>query len=346
MRAAVFRQARAPLSLETVADPDCPSDGVVVRVLAAGVCRSDWHVWSGGDTVQTPHIPGHEYCGEVVAVGPDVRRWSLGDKVVAPFILACGQCPACASGKQTTCADQVLPGFNCNGAFAEFLAVPHADTNLTKLPNGMKPAVAAALGCRVTTAWHALTDRANLRAGEWVAIFGGGGIGLSVLLLAKGLGAKVAVVDIDREKLNYAKGLGADLTVNPTDQDAVEVVRAATDGGADLAIEALGISQTTVPALRSLAKLGRMVQIGMPVGDHATMPIPMDVLYAGQLAVYGTRGMPAHRYPSLLRFIEAQTLDLSPLIAREVALGDISDELAAFDGPMPPGIAVITDFSG
>ncbi|MCF6443177.1 alcohol dehydrogenase catalytic domain-containing protein [Nereida sp. MMG025] len=346
MRAAVLHGVRQPLSIETVADPDCPPNGVVVRVLSSGVCRSDWHVWSGGDAIALPLIPGHEYCGEVVAAGANVQRWRVGDRVIAPFILACGQCPSCASGHQTTCATQVLPGFNCNGSFAEFLAVPHADANLTALPDELAPPLAAALGCRVTTAWHALTDRAALRAGETVAIFGGGGIGLSVLLLAKGLGARVIVVDIDADKLLYAKGLGADLTVDASKTDAVSVIHAWTNGGADLSIEALGMPQTTIPALKALGKLGRMVQVGMPAGDHTVMPIPMDVVYGQQLSVFGTRGMPAWKYPSLLSFIQTAKIDLTPLVTRTIALSQASEAVAAFDAPAPPGIAVITDFAG
>ncbi len=344
MRAAVLREIRQPLSLEEWPDPDCPTDGVVCRVLASGICRSDWHAWEGGDPVPMPHIPGHEYCGEVVAVGRDVTRWAVGDRVIAPFILACGACPDCAAGNQTICAGQVVPGFTCAGSFADFIAVPHADHNLTALPEGLDPALAAALGCRVTTAWHALTGRAALRPGEWLVIYGGGGIGMSALLLAKGLGAKVVVVDVVPEKLAEAARLGADVTINAREGDPAAAVRAATQGGADVAVEALGHPETTANALKSLRKLGRMVQVGMPAGAHLTMPIPMDAVYSGQLALFGTRGMPAWRYPSLLQFIEGAGLDLSPLVTRRVALSRASAELAAFDGPTPPGIAVITEF--
>lgn len=346
MRAALLTQWRKPLELAQVDDPTCPEQGVVLRVLASGICRSDWHSWTGADPdVVLPAIPGHEYCGEVAAVGQGVTRWAVGDRVIAPFILACGQCPDCASGHQTICADQVLPGFTCAGSFAEYIAVPFADTNLTRLPDAMDPALAAALGCRVTTAWHALTGRAALRPGEWLAVFGGGGIGTSALLLGRALGARVVVVDVVEEKLTYAKGLGADAVVNAAECDAALAVREITGGGADVAIEALGIPVTTVGALKSLRKLGRMVQVGMPAGDHASMVIPMDVVYSGQLAIYGTRGMPAWRYPSLLSMIEGGHVDLNPLIARRVKLSDASAELALFDQPAPPGVAVITDFA-
>lgn len=345
MRAAVMHGFRQELSVESVPDPVCPPDGVVLRLLACGICRSDWHAWTGADPVALPHILGHEYCGVVEAVGPLVSGWRLGDRVIAPFILACGTCPDCRAGHQTICADQALPGFTLAGAYAELVAVPHADANLARLPAAMDPALAASLGCRVTTAWQALTGRAALAPGEWLTVQGAGGVGLAALLLGRALGARVVMVDVVAQKLAYAKALGADAVVNAAEVDAVAAIRDITGGGADVAIEALGIETTTVAALRSLRKLGRMVQIGMPAGPHVTMRLPMDAVYSGQLAIYGTRGMPGWRYPSLFRLIDGGHVDLAPLIARRVALSQATVELGAFDGPAAPGVAVITDFS-
>ncbi len=345
MRAAVLTGFRQELTVGTTADPACPSDGVVIRVLASGICRSDWHCWTGADPdVSLPHIPGHEYCGEIVEIGPEVRSWSVGDRVIAPFILACGRCADCSAGHQTICSTQVLPGFTVNGSFAEYVAAPHADANLSRLPDDLDPAVAAALGCRVTTAWHALTGRAALKAGEWLAVFGGGGIGISALLLGRAIGARVAVVDVVPAKLDYAKSLGADAVFDARSGNAPEAIRTLTGGGADVAVEALGIAETTRATLGSLRKLGRMVQVGMPTGPHATMEIPMDQLYADQLAIYGTRGMPSWRYPSLLSLVSAGHVDFAPLVTRRVKLSDVTTELAAFDGPAAPGVAVITEF--
>ncbi|WP_300520430.1 zinc-dependent alcohol dehydrogenase family protein [Aliiroseovarius sp.] len=346
MRAALLTTYRQPLEITTIPDPDCPADGVVLRLLACGVCRSDWHSWRGSDPdVELPLVPGHEYCGVVESIGPDCRHWRVGDRVIAPFILACGTCSDCAGGHQTICATQAVPGFTQHGAFAELIAVPHADANLTRLPEGMDPALAASLGCRVTTAWQALTDRAALAPGEWLAVWGGGGVGLSALLLGRALGARVAVMDVVPEKLNFARSLGADLALDASGPDVLEQLKSATGGGAHVAVEALGIEATTVSAMRSLRKLGRMVQIGMPAGDNATMSLPWDVVYSGQLAIFGTRGMPGHRYPGLLSLIDGGHVDLTPLIARRIPLSQATKELAAFDGPTPPGVAVITDFT-
>ena len=346
MRAALHTGPREPLRLADVPEPACPDDGVVLRVLACGVCRSDWHAWTGSDPVPSlPHVLGHEYAGEVVATGGRCSTWRVGDRVIAPFILACGRCADCAAGNQTVCPNQVLPGFTAPGAYAEYVAVRYADHNLVALPETMDVALAAALGCRVTTAWHALTGRASLAAGEWLVVFGLGGVGLATLLLGRALGARVVVVDVVTEKLAYATAHGAAATVDARLGDPAAAVREITGGGAHLAVEALGVTETTVASIRSLRPLGRHVQIGMPAGEHVRMALPMDRVYSGQLALFGTRGMPAWRYPSLLAVVESGQVDLSGMVARRVSLDDATQELAHFDAPAPPGVAVITEFT-
>ncbi len=344
MRAAVIRAYNEDLAIEDVPDPDCPVDGVVLEVAACGVCRSDWHGWTGDHPrVKPGQIPGHEYCGTVVEAGRDAR-YAVGDKLIAPFILACGTCPSCQSGHQNTCPNQRLPGFVEPGAFAEYVAVPF-DHNLARLPDSLAPDLAAGLGCRVTTAWHALTGRAGLKAGEWLAVHGTGGIGLSTLLLGKALGAKVVVVDIVPEKLDHALSLGADAAVNAAETPAAGAIVEITKGGADISVEALGIDATTNASIECLRPLGRHVQVGLPAGDSARMDINMNAIYMKQLSLYGTRGMPSWRYPSLLDLIEDGKVDVAPMVARKIGLSDASGELRAMNGPTPPGVAVITDFS-
>ena len=323
MRAAFVEGFADPLGIGEAPDPVCPEDGVVLRVLACGVCRSDWHGWVGEHPrVTRGSILGHEYCGEVVAAGPRAR-YAVGDRLIAPFILACGECPNCRQGVSNTCLDQVIPGFTHPGAYAEYVAVPR-DHNLVRLPDGMAPRLAAGLGCRVTTAWHALTDRANVRAAEWVAIHGTGGIGQAAALLAKALGAQVVVVDIVQDKLDNALALGADAAVNAADGDVPQAIRQITGGGGHVSVEALGIEATTNASIECLRPLGRHVQIGMPVGHTAHMRINMNAVYLGNLALYGTRGMPAWKYPSLLTLVDRGLVDLSPLVAREVPLSGAS----------------------
>jgi alcohol dehydrogenase len=319
MRAAVLRAYREPLSLETVPDPACEADGVVLKTLACGICRSDWHGWVGEHPKVKPgDIPGHEYCGEVVEAGP-LAKWRKGDRVIAPFILACGDCPECRSGQTTTCRSQRVPGFGDRGAYAEFVSVPHAH-NLTRLPESLSPALAAGLGCRVTTAFHALTGRAALQAGEWLAVHGTGGIGLS--------------------------SLGAEAALDAREGDVAARIVDLTNGGAHVSVEALGIEATANNSLKCLRPLGRHVQVGLPTGHTAQMQIDMNTLYMRQLSVFGTRGMPAWRYPTLLSLIETGRIDVSPIVARTVPLSQATEELRAFDGPTAPGVAVITDFAG
>ena len=344
MRAAVVRSFHEDLSLENVADPECPDDGVVLEVAACGVCRSDYHGWVGAHPkVTNGSILGHEYCGTVVEAGSRAK-YKAGDRLIAPFILACGACQACHTGVSNTCENQIVPGFGTPGAYAEFVAVPF-DHNLVHLPETMPPALAAGLGCRVTTAWHALTDRANLRAGEWVAVHGTGGIGLATLLLAKMLGAQVVVVDVVEEKLVHAMQYGADAAVNAATTDAAEAIREITGGGAQVSVEALGIEATTNASVACLATLGRHVHVGMPAGD-GFMQVNIRAIYTKQLSFFGTRGMPAWKYPSLLGMIERGNVDLNPMVAREIPLSQASAELRAMDGPTPPGTAVITDLAG
>ena len=344
MRAAVLRAYRADLAIEQVAEPECPVDGVVLQVLACGVCRSDYHGWAGDHARVTPgQVLGHEYCGEVLEAGAR-SGWKPGDRVLAPFILACGSCPSCRSGQSNTCPDQRLPGFTQSGAFAERIAVPF-DHNLVRLPDSLTPALAAGLGCRVTTAWHALTGRAALQAGEWLAVHGTGGVGLATLLLGRAIGARVVVVDVVAEKLSHAIGLGAEAAVDARDGEVAARIIEITGGGAHVSVEALGTQATTNASLECLRPLGRHVQVGMPTGPSARMEINMNRVYMHNLALYGTRGMPAWRYPSLLGLIGAGRVDIRPMVAEEIALSGASAALRAFAGPTRPGVSVITDFS-
>jgi alcohol dehydrogenase len=221
--------------------------------------------------------------------------------------------------------------------------VPHAH-NLARLPEYLTPALAAGLCCRVTTAYQALTGRAALQAGEWLAIHGTGGIGLFALLIGRALGARIVAVDVVPERLAHAKSLGAEVVINASEgQTAARIVKA-TGGGAHVSIEALGIEATANASIECLRPLGRHVQVGLPTGHTAHMQINMNAVYMKQLALFGTRGMPAWRYPSLLTLIETGRVDVRPIVARQVRLSDASAELRAFNGPMPPGVAVITDF--
>ncbi|MEL6913860.1 MAG: alcohol dehydrogenase catalytic domain-containing protein [Pseudomonadota bacterium] len=341
MKALVMHEVGGPLALEEVADPACPEDGVVIAVEACGVCRSDHHSWTGGDPVTLPHIMGHEFAGIVAEVGPSCAL-RTGQRITAPFILSCGDCPDCRAGRPTICATQYCPGFHGPGAFAERLAIRAADFNAVPLPDAIPFEVAAAMGCRVTTAWRALVDRAALRPGEWVAVHGCGGVGLSALLIARALGARTIGIDPSPGARAHAKSLGVDVVLDAGQTDALLEI---TGGGAHVALDALGIADTFDASLRSLRKLGRQVQVGMPTGAHETVRLPLlELVYARQLSIHGMRGLGAASFPALLALVEDGRLDLAPLIVDHIALTDVEGIFRAMTAHATSGIHVVTRF--
>ncbi len=349
MKAAIFDAYQAPLAIRDVPDPACPADGVVLKVEACGVCRSDHHGWSGADPdVHLPHVPGHEFAGTVIAVGSDCRSFTLGDRVTAPFILACGTCADCRGAEPTVCNHQHVVGFSGWGAFAEMLTVPRADFNLVRLPDSLGFAEAAAMGCRLTTAFRGLVDRAGLKPGEWLAVHGCGGVGLSAVMIGAAIGAQIVAIDVNDSALAKARELGATVTLNANSvQETGDAVREITGGGAHVSIDGLGITTTFHNSLRSLRKLGRHVQIGQPLEKHATPPIPLlETVYARQISILGTRGIAASRFSSLLGMIAGGRLDPARMITRRIALPEAGAALAEMNGYTAVGVTVIDRIPG
>src|SRR3954447_1432575 len=298
LRAVTYSAYGQPPSVAEVPKPACPEDGVVVQVAATGVCRSDWHAWKGHDPVALPHIPGHELAGTVVEVGPDVRRCRLGQRVTVPFVCGCGRCEYCAAGEQQVCPQQTQPGFTGPGSFAERVALQVADTNVVELPDAGGLVAAPSLGCRFATAYRALTAHGRLAEGRWLAVHGCGGVGMSAVMIGVALGARVVAVDVSAVALRRARELGAHQTVDATSTgDVAAAVREVSGGGAHVSIDALGSPGTAIASVRSLRRRGRHVQVGLLLGESATPPLPMDLVVAQELEVYGSHGMAAHRRP-------------------------------------------------
>jgi alcohol dehydrogenase len=317
--------------LGSLPDPACPEDGLVVRVGATGVCRSDWHAWMGHDPVPLPHVPGHELAGTVSAVGPQVTRWAAGDRVTVPFVCGCGRCPSCRAGDTHVCPQQTQPGFTIPGSFAELVAVHAADTNVVRLPDELDMVTAASLGCRLATAYRAVVTHGRLQPGQWLAVHGCGGVGLSAVLVGVALGARVVAVDVSPGAVARAAELGATATVLAP--DAAEAVRELTDGGAHVSLDAVGSPDTAVASVRSLRRRGRHVQVGLLLGEQATPPLPMDLVVAQELSVHGSHGMPAHQYAELLDLVADGRIDPSLLVGRVIGLAEAPAALIAMSEP-------------
>lgn len=346
MKAVVFEQFAQPPKLQTVPDPAPAPEGVVVKVEATGLCRSDWHGWMGHDPdIVLPHVPGHELAGTIVAVGSQVRRWRAGQRVTVPFVAGCGRCRECASGNQQVCEGQFQPGFTAWGSFAEFVALDFADANLVELPETLDSATAASLGCRFATSFRAVIDQGRVRAGDWVAVHGCGGVGLSAVMIASAVGANVVAVDLTEEKLDFARQLGAVATINAAQtQDVVGAVRELTGGGAQVSLDALGHPVTSVNSIGNLRRRGRHIQVGLMLGDHARPPIPMDRVIAYELEILGSHGMQAFRYQAMFEMIAAGKLAPQKLIGNRIGLDEAPEALMRMDRFDGIGISVVTRF--
>ena len=339
MRAVLIEEFGGTPRLTDVDDPTPAPHGVVVAVEATGVCRSDWHAWQGhDDDVTLPHVPGHELAGRIVAVGADVRNWRVEDRVTTPFVTACGRCPECAAGQQQVCREQTQPGFTGWGSFAELVALDHADVNLVALPEGFSASTAAALGCRVATAFRAVSDVARVRPGEFVAVHGAGGVGLSAIAIAAAAGARVLAVDPSPAARELALAFGAEHAVA---DDVVPTVRDLTDGGAHVSIDAVGLPVTCENSVRSLRRRGRHVQVGLLPAAAGKPSVPMDLVIAGELQVLGSHGMAAHDYPRLLALVGSGRFPLTDLVTRDLPLEAGPRALAEVGAATTAGITVL-----
>lgn len=342
MRAAVYDEFGGPLEVRDVAEPVPAPDGAIVRVEATGLCRSDWHGWRGHDAdVRVPHVPGHEFAGVVESVGERVRGWAAGARVTAPFVCACGRCPECLRGDQQVCAAQTQPGFTHWGSFAELVRVEHADVNLVALPDDLPAVTAASLGCRFATAWRAVTSQGRVAPGEWVAVHGCGGVGLSAVLVAVAAGARVVAVDVSEAALTLAAELGAEAVVDATSTDPVAAIREITGGGAQLSLDALGSAPTLAASVGCLATRGRHVQVGLLPRGTVRAEVPMDLVIARELELRGSHGMPAHAYPEMLALVTAGRLRPDTLVRRRISLADACAALPAMDTAPSHGITVV-----
>ena len=350
MKAAVYEAFGEPLSIQTVPDPTPADDGVVVRVQASGLCRSDWHGWQGHDAdIALPHVPGHELAGVVEAIGEGVKNWRPGDRVTVPFACGCGDCPQCADGFHNVCDNYFQPGFTHWGSFAEYVAIRYADVNLVRLPDDMDFVTAASLGCRFASSFRAVVDQGRVTAGQWVAVFGCGGVGLAAIMIARALGARVIGIDINARALQFARELGASQVLDAGAQgqgsdNIIAAIKELTEGGAHVALDALGNTATCRNSILSLRNRGRQVQIGVMAGADAEPPLPMGPVMFNELEIVGSHGMQAHCYDGMLRMIAAGSLAPQKLIEKTVTLEQSLAELEGMGEYRNAGVTIIDRF--
>ncbi|MFG3017293.1 zinc-binding dehydrogenase [Streptomyces sp. NPDC048254] len=343
MRAVVYDHYGSPAEVRDVPDPRPAPHGVVVRVEATGLCRSDWHGWAGHDPdITLPHVPGHELAGVVEEIGAAVTGHRPGDRVTVPFVCACGGCPSCAAGDQQVCERQTQPGFTHWGSFAQYVALDHADVNLVAIPEDMAYTTAASLGCRFATAFRAVVQRGRVAAGEWVSVYGCGGVGLSAVMIAAAAGARVVAVDVSPQALDLARKFGAAHRVDAAaGDDPAATVRELTAGGSHLSLDALGSPPTAAASVNSLRRRGRHVQVGLLPSPDGTTPVPLARALALELELLGSHGMAAHAYPAMLELVRAGTLRPDLLVTSTITLDAAPQALAAMGGAPGAGVTVI-----
>ncbi|HCM77778.1 MAG TPA: alcohol dehydrogenase [Cytophagales bacterium] len=346
MRAAVYDTFQGPVTIQNVSDPTPKPNGVVVKVTATGLCRSDWHGWMGHDSdIRLPHVPGHELAGTIEAIGKEVLNFKVGDRVTVPFVCGCGSCGQCISGNHQVCDHQSQPGFTHWGSFAEYVALDYADTNLVKIPDEISDITAATLGCRFITSFRAIVAQGKVTGGQYVAVHGCGGVGLSAIMIAHALGAQVIAVDIRDDTLALAKKLGAMATVNASNnKDVVAQIKSISHGGVHVSVDALGSAVTCFNSISNLRKRGKHIQVGLMTGDHQHPKVPMDQVLANELEIIGSHGMQAFQYPPMLEMIKAGKLQPEKLIERTITLQEATVALPNMNNFENKGVVVINAF--
>jgi len=346
MKAAVFEKFQGKISIQQLKDPIPKRDGVVVMVKATGLCRSDWHGWMGHDPdIKLPHVPGHELAGVIEAVGTDVKKFKIGDRITVPFVCGCGLCGECNSGNHQVCDYQSQPGFTHHGSFAEYVTLDYADTNLVKIPDSISNVTAATLGCRFITSFRAIVAQGKVMEGQHVAIHGCGGVGLSAIMIAKALGAQVTAIDINDDTLSFAKELGASSTINALNNlEVVAAIKEITGGGAHVSLDALGSASTCFNSISGLRKRGKHIQVGLMTGDHKHPKVPMDMVLANELEIIGSHGMQAHKYPEMLQMISDGILHPEKLLERTISLEEATLALPNMNTFEHKGVLVINSF--
>ena len=349
MRANVFHGVK-DIRVEEVERPRAGIGEAVIRVTLTTICGTDLHIVRGEYPVKPGLIIGHEPVGVIEELGPGVTGYARGDRVLVGAITPCGQCRACLSGQLSQCGHgagyEAIGGWRfgntINGAQAEYLLVPYAQANLAKIPDGVTDEQAVLLADIASTGFSG-AEAGGVRIGDSVVVFAQGPIGLCATAGARVMGASLIIgVDGDENRLAMARRMGADVVLDFRKVDVVAEVKRLTDGGVDVAIEALGTQQTFENALRCLRPGGTLSSLGVYSGK---LQVPYDAFAAG-IGDYriATTLCPGgkERMRRLLSIVQSGRFDPTPLLTHSFSLDDIVEGYRVFgerlDGVMKVAI--------
>ena len=328
MKAAVFHGPKQPLKIEEVETPKIESHEILVKIAACGVCNTDMHYIDNGVPTfkKPPLILGHEPSGIVEEAGAGVKNFKVGDRVLIPPVFSCGYCANCRLGRENICFNMVMLGNHIDGAFAEYTKVPAKDCQ--HLPEELPLEESSIIADAISTPYHAVKNRAQVRPGDSVVVFGCGGVGINVVQVASAAGGSVIAVDIVDYKLDMAKKLGAQHTINSSgkeDKALLKEIRILTGGGADIAIEAIGNPKTIELASEAVKAGGLHCQVGY---THHSVPMNAGRLMFREIEIKGSLGCRPVDYPNIIEMVKTGKIQLEPVVTHKFKLEDIDK---AFD---------------
>ena len=317
MKSVRMIEAGKPLELREIPIPTIGEKEILLRVRAAGICHSDAHYRAGRSAMgMMPITLGHEVAGVVEKTGSNVTNVKVGDRVCLHYNLTCGDCYYCSTGDDQFCETVRMLGHHVDGGYAEYLAIPAR--NAIPLPDEIPFEEGATLMCASATALHALR-KSRIKAGETVAIFGVGGLGLSAIQLAKAMGAiEVYAVDIKQDKLELASEYNA-IPIDASRVDAVEEIRKLTKGkGVNVAIEMIGLRKTMEQAIDCVGNLGRAVMVGLnqePISINTYMQV-----LGKEAEIIGSNDHLLQELPLLVDMARRRILDTSRVVSQTIPL--------------------------
>ena len=321
MRAAVFHGKESGLKVEDIPVPKIGAKQALIKVAACGVCHTDLHyIDHGVPTFKKPPIVlGHEASGVVEAVGAEVTNIQAGQHVIIPAVLTCGECRFCRMGRENICSNMTMLGNHFDGAYAEYVAVPAKD--VLDLPESIPLEEASIIADAISTPFHAIKNRAKVKPGDTVVIFGCGGVGINAVQLASAAGAYVIAVDINDRKLAWATEFGAAETINATKVERVsKAVKKLTGGGADIAIEVIGNPRTIEEAFESVRVGGRLCVVGY---THEAISIVAGKIMFKEIEIVGSLGCRPLDYVPLIRMVEQGKIDVKRIVTHRFSLDDL-----------------------